>query len=193
MPVLSKDALAPFAGLASGSPSDNVLVEHHLALEAKEHGVIHGIFPLMVGQTRSDPQRGEHHVDFFKAGGVPAAPEVVVRRASAVVTGYLERKLKAKPCYASVTVKRIFDMILTYQGHIMQGADDAAEDLAVSEIAAAATAALGRRSSASSAPAQRWPMLWSRAPRALVRQLHVTPTESPEPAEKTDEASQKHV
>ena len=52
VPFLSKDALEPFAGLARGSPCDNVLLELRMALMLKQLGDIRAIFPIFVGDVK---------------------------------------------------------------------------------------------------------------------------------------------
>eukprot|EP01030_Chromulinospumella_sphaerica_P034287 gene34287-biopygen5045 len=50
VPFLSKNALANFSTLETSTPKcDNVLLEHRLALELKEMGLIESIFPIVLG------------------------------------------------------------------------------------------------------------------------------------------------
>ena len=51
VPVLSRPALQAFSTLDEGSGCDNFLLEHALALELKERGVVWGITPLLVGEA----------------------------------------------------------------------------------------------------------------------------------------------
>ena len=58
VPVLSKDALAPFLLLDGASRCDNVLLEFRLALELKARGVLKAIFPIFVGDRLRWPRLG---------------------------------------------------------------------------------------------------------------------------------------
>eukprot|EP01030_Chromulinospumella_sphaerica_P034420 gene34420-biopygen14413 len=49
VPVLSRKGLSNFSALTASSPCDNVLLEHRLALELREMGLIEGIFPIVMG------------------------------------------------------------------------------------------------------------------------------------------------
>ena len=55
--VLSKKALGNFEKLEKGSPPlrhDNVLLEHHLALELLKRDMLHKVFPLVLADSVSE-------------------------------------------------------------------------------------------------------------------------------------------
>jgi len=105
VPVISKAALAPFASLTPESRCDNVLLEHQLALELKMRGKLHCIFPVFVGVLEHHGELGEIYGDFFKGGGIPNCPEVIVGSVEAKLKEHLFRKEKGVPQLPDATRK----------------------------------------------------------------------------------------
>ena len=76
VPILSKDALAPFAQLQEGSQCDNVCLEHRIALALVELGHLPRIFPILVGEAEQHATLGSLYGNFFSGGGKPDCPQV---------------------------------------------------------------------------------------------------------------------
>ena len=141
VPFLSRAALAPFSKLKAGSRCDNVFLEYRLALELKARGVLSRIFPVFIGEIEEVGSLGEGYGDFFRGGGMPAAPELWVKAVEAKVTEHLERASQGITLLpkGQCTVKRTLGSICEHQGEFLRGAPrrDAMEKVV------AALAALG--------------------------------------------------
>jgi len=140
VPILSKDALAPFADLTPSSACDNFLLEHRLALELEHHDADHGrlVLPILRGELAELGTLGECYGDFFKDEGVPACPEVVVDTVESKLAEHLERAGKGAVRGAPKTVKESLVKILGHQGVFVKGPRIDAVDGAVKEIVRAA-------------------------------------------------------
>ena len=159
IPVLSKGALANFSSLNADSPCDNVLLEHMLALEQKERGLMKAIFPVFVGQI--DPSTNEYG-NFFRNNGIPGcSSELNVTAIDAKAQEHLERKhgdntLKV----TNRTPKGVLNQLCRHQGDFVQGDRDEAlnrialailamnKDVAAGKVIAVATEGGGSKSDA---------------------------------------------
>ena len=131
VPVLSRDGLAAFAKLKADSPSDNVLLEHRLALELLERKKIDRIAPLLVCAR-----------DFFKEGGKPIFEDgsEAVEAVEAKVAAHLERLelgLPQVPPYLRGP-KATLNALLVHQGESLRGDGRMAMRAAVSFVAESA-------------------------------------------------------
>ena len=61
MPILSRNAInhpkrdnQNFSKLTDISPCDNLLMEHRLALELKENGLLEKIYPVLIGDLNDE-------------------------------------------------------------------------------------------------------------------------------------------
>ena len=106
VPFLSKAALASFASLSADSRCDNVLLEYRLALELKARGELRGIFPVFVGDLKDIESLGMCFGDFFKGGGAPKCPDVVVASVEAKAIEHLQSAGKPPPA-ATMTVAEV--------------------------------------------------------------------------------------
>ena len=75
-----------FSKLLETSACDNVLLEHQLALELREMGMLEFIYPMFIGEKNS------HGVyEPFDWGCYGALPDLVVESVLDKLTGHLER------------------------------------------------------------------------------------------------------
>jgi len=132
--VLSKAGLAPFAQLTAASACDNVLLEYQLALELHKRGDLRAIYPVLVGELKHlGDEFGDLYSDFFKSGGVPACPDVVVKAVEDKVAEHLERLGKGA-LSTERTVKATLDAITQFQAVKLSGNRAEATDKVVAEI-----------------------------------------------------------
>ena len=75
-----------FSQLTAASACDNVLLEHQLALELREMGMLEFIYPVFIGERNSD---GIH--DPFDWSCYGSLPDVVVSSVLEKLTGHLDR------------------------------------------------------------------------------------------------------
>ena len=105
--------------LAEDSRCDNVLLEHHLALELNKLNNT-AIMPLFVGDKDDSGQ----YTHFFQTGCMPKLQEgVVVRQISEKVEGYLEHNAGVAPemMPKRQSVKDVMDSVTQFQGCFLQG------------------------------------------------------------------------
>jgi hypothetical protein len=134
VPVLSKASLAPFAQLTAASACDNVLLEYQLALELHKRGDLRAIYPVLVGELKHlGDEFGDLYSDFFKSGGVPACPDVVVKAVEDKVAEHLERLGKGA-LSAARTVKATLNALTKFQGVKLLGTRAEATDKVIAEI-----------------------------------------------------------
>ena len=136
VPVLSKQALAPFEHLKTDSGCDNVLLEYQMALDLKKRRDLLSIFPVLVGEPREDRALGMLHDDFYAGGGKPNCPETVVEQVETKLAGHLGRLGKGSPVLPTSdrNVKRTLERILEHQGVLLKGIRADATDHVVAEI-----------------------------------------------------------
>ena len=132
VPILSKEALAPFAQLQQGSPCDNVCLEYLIALGLADQGRLKRIFPILVGEPEEHASLGQLYGNFFQDGGVPGCPSVVVDSIIGKATEHMARA-GLEPA-SQLTVKDILDNVLTHQGFALTGVQNQAVDNAVREV-----------------------------------------------------------
>ena len=137
--VLSKEAInsalprgSNFANLVDSSPVDNVLLEYNLALEFREAGLLDKIFPLMVGEK--DVSTGIYD-NFFACGAKPNAPEIAVCSVEDKLCHHMDLQGLGSPCIPNRTIASTLRDILACQGAFIEGAGDAAFEIAASSIA----------------------------------------------------------
>lgn len=162
IPVLSKGALANFSSLTADSSCDNVLLEHALALEQRERGIIKAIFPVFVGEV--EPTTGQHG-NFFRDHGIPGCSrEAAVTAVDAKVREHLERKHRDNTLMVTNrTPKGVLDQLCRCQGDFVQGDHEEAldrialailamnKDVAAGKVIAVATEGGGSKDDAPSA------------------------------------------
>ena len=91
--LISKNAIGhptnakqSFSQLTESSACDNVLLEHQLALELREMGMLEFIYPVFIGERNRD---GIH--DPFDWSCYGSLPDVVVSYVLEKLTGHLDR------------------------------------------------------------------------------------------------------
>ena len=144
VPVLSRAALTPFAGLMESSRCDNVLLEHRLALELLERGNLLRVYPVLVGSaappklSRGNPTMRRINADFFAEGGLPECTEnAPIASVEDKVLEHLTRKGHdaVRLTGADASPKRVLRMITAHQGGFIRGSVEAALDKVVGDIA----------------------------------------------------------
>lgn len=114
VPLLSPDGLERFATLEAESKCDNVLLEHRLALEGRELGLVERIFPLCI-------QEWPNTASFSDASVLEVEDKLRV---------HLETSGHGTPLLDScMCVKEIAGELMAAQGHLMKSFED--EDLDV--------------------------------------------------------------
>ena len=122
LPLLSKDAIKNFPTLTANSNCDNVLLEHHLALELRSRGLIEFILPVMIGDITST--EGEAvYANYFSSKCHPnlANANVVVESVKEKCIQHLERQSLGSPLLSNMTVKSIMGEITSNQGCFIEG------------------------------------------------------------------------
>ena len=129
LPLFSRDAInhplkqnQNFMKLQSSSPCDNVLLEHQLALEFKERGLIANIYPVLIGQVKIED--GETiHSRFTRDGSAPAFmdPEVFVESVNKAVVQHLDRLALGTPLLPELSVAETYRKMMKYQAFYLEG------------------------------------------------------------------------
>jgi hypothetical protein len=121
-----------FPALTPTSPCDNVLLEHRLALDLVESGMIDKIYPILIG----DDDNGMYK-NYFASGCCPnlaSVADVVVASVEDKLHHHLEGAGLGSPMLPPMTVKKVFDAITINQGKLVQGPKDRLFVDAVSQI-----------------------------------------------------------
>ena len=120
-----------FSKLTAESACDNVLLEHRLALELKDLGLIEYVFPVMIGRAVNE---GTVYDNFFQGGGSPKAPDVSVASVEAELRKHMNSQGLGSPLTETKTVASIISSILSYQGALVQGERDASLSAAAASV-----------------------------------------------------------
>jgi len=149
VPLLSRDAInhptvdwQNFSKLTAGARQDNVFLEHRLAIELQELGLIEKVFPVFIGDCDAASRRYSH---YFRSGCHPAAlPDVAVAAVEEKLVHHLEAQALGTPLRADRTVSSVVAAVTTCQGAFIEGDGDeafrAAADVIVAMVADTATA-----------------------------------------------------
>jgi hypothetical protein len=141
MPILSRAAIhnpnsdrSNFVELRQNSPCDNVLLEHRLALEFKQHGLLEFIYPVLIGD--SDETTGEYS-NYFADGSHPRlqGPPSVVESVEQALHALLETNACGTPLRPRLSVAETLSEILVNQGGFVEGQLQEAVDKITSSIA----------------------------------------------------------
>lgn len=127
LPIISRGAVnhpssprQSFGTLVSDSPCDNVFLEHRLALELRERGLIEKIFPLFFGDQNSE---GTYSKYTF-SGDYPCHPicsETIIESVECKVRTNLDKQGQGMPFFESQTVQEVMTEITCYQGAFIEG------------------------------------------------------------------------
>ena len=107
--------------LTSDSPCDNVLLEHRLALELRERGLIERIFPIMIGDFSSINQT---YSNYFASGCHPTFPKVasiIVASVEAELCENLGQLCLGSPLLNQMSITIITSKIVENQGSFIEG------------------------------------------------------------------------
>jgi hypothetical protein len=116
-----------FEALVETSNCDNVLLEHRLALELQERGLIERIFPIFISDV--DAITGEYG-DYFLQNCHPrlaASSSVAVASVEAKLQEHLERQGLGLPFRDTMSVKQVLDGVCISQGGKVFGGSLVAE------------------------------------------------------------------
>ena len=123
LPILSREAINSstiekqnFSLLARSSSCDNVLLEHRLALELIERGILATIYPVLVGDIVKDGEK-DLYTDYFSSGCHPNCTNfVVVDAVENTLQDQLNRLCFGTPLLDAMTVPLILESIVRNQG-----------------------------------------------------------------------------
>jgi serine/threonine protein kinase/Leucine-rich repeat (LRR) protein len=144
MPVLSRGAInnpndprANFSTLTKESPCDNVLLEHWLSLELLNRGLVEKIYPVMVGDYVTDPERkGQFTYDNYFAGGShpKLSGDVVVESVQNELEDTLTGMGLGSIIQEDMSVSMIVKSILESQGSFIWGEMDKCLDKIADDV-----------------------------------------------------------
>jgi len=120
VPIVSRAAIkSQFESLVESSDCDNVLLEHRLALELAQRGLVVRIFPLMIGDVDAATGAYSH---YFRSGCAPSpAASCVVASVEKKLVEHLERQALGVPLRVGASVKSVIDEIFINLGGFVQG------------------------------------------------------------------------
>ena len=121
-----------------------MLLEHRLALELCERGVVVSIYPVLIGDLVAD-NGTEVFTDYFLTGCHPTCTNnVVVESVENMLQDHLNRLCFGTPLLDNMTVPVILDSIVRNQGCLVEGQADRAFDPIVEDIVAIAREKRGK-------------------------------------------------
>eukprot|EP01030_Chromulinospumella_sphaerica_P034303 gene34303-biopygen7317 len=116
VPFLSKQGLSNFSTLKATSPCDNVFLEHRLALELKESGLIEAIFPIVMGDEVAGSQRKIDWSTIF-----PVVSDVSVSSVELNTCHHLQNHALGSPFHPDRTVFSVLSEMKKMQGALIDG------------------------------------------------------------------------
>ena len=133
--LISEDAVAHptndrscFNRLTATSICDNVLLEHQLALELEELGMLEYIYPVMIGK------RNGRVYDRFNSSCYGTLPDVSVQDVQKKLTEHMSRQALGAPLQFDRTVKATVKGIHAHQGGFIEGEYNDSLGLVVEKI-----------------------------------------------------------
>ena len=129
VPLLSRDAInhpdkawQNFTKLTLDSKCDNVLLEHRLAVELRQLGLIEKIFPVFIGDM--DPTTSEY-THYFSSGCHPSSlPTFSVISIEEKLRYHMENQALGTPLVPDRTVASVVEVITACQGSFIVGSAD---------------------------------------------------------------------
>jgi TIR domain/Protein kinase domain len=132
LPLISRNSInhpsvlwQNFARLTETSKCDNVLLEYRLALELVSRGLLEAVYPVMIGDIATDATAGvETIISYFRSDCPPdlsSVAKVVVQSVDEKLFEHLTRQGLGTPLMDRMPVKAIFDTLMGYQGHVVEG------------------------------------------------------------------------
>jgi hypothetical protein len=151
MPILSRNAINDpdkssqnFAQLEETSRCDNVLLEHLLAVELQQRGLIERIYPVMIGDRIIDRDNNNaslvtyRYTNYFATGCHPSLPKetesVIVRAVDDQLRAHLDRLCLGTPLLENMTVTRILNMLTKNQGKLVEGPEASAFESILADV-----------------------------------------------------------
>lgn len=127
LPLLSRKAInhtsnkfSNFATLTNTSHCDNVLLEHNLALELRNRGLLDFIYPVFIGDLKAG-EDGDVYGNYFADGCHPSPNNAVVSAVVDRVIMHLKRQSLGSPLLGEMSVRQILDAITGNQGFFLEG------------------------------------------------------------------------
>ena len=127
LPIISRGAVnhptsprQSFEVLSNDSPCDNVFLEHRLALELRERGLVEKIFPLFFGDLNEEGMYSRYSF----SGNYPCHPvctDAVIESVEAKVRTNLDKQGQGMPFFESQTVMEVMTELTCYQGAFIEG------------------------------------------------------------------------
>jgi hypothetical protein len=141
LPILSREAINSssvekqnFTLLSRSSNCDNVLLEHRLALELIERGILESIYPVLVGDIVTDSGK-DVYTDYFLTDCHPKCTNhVVVDSVESSLQDHLNRLCFGTPLLEDMTVALVLDQIVKNQGCLVEGPADKAFETAIDDV-----------------------------------------------------------
>ena len=129
VPLLSRDAInhpdkdwQNFSKLTADSKCDNVFLEHRLAVELQELGLIEKIFPMFIGNLDASTSEYSH---YFGSGCHPSLPDTAIKSVEEKLRHHMESQALGTPLVPDRTVKSVVDAITACQGAFIVGPAEA--------------------------------------------------------------------
>ena len=110
-----------FSTLTALSACDNVLLEHRLAIELRERGMIERIYPIMIGDYVDSTQS---YTNYFASGCHPdlaTLSDVVVGSVEAELLVHLDKESLGSPCLDVLSIADIVNKMTENQGCLIEG------------------------------------------------------------------------
>eukprot|EP01030_Chromulinospumella_sphaerica_P034340 gene34340-biopygen9396 len=126
VPLLSRNGLSNFSTLDDASkPCDNVLLEHRLALELKEMGLVEGIFPIVMGEQVKNEEMDSVEVPTQMAINwktlYPVCHDVCVEAVEAGTCTHLANQALGTPLHPNRSVLSVLTEMKKMQGALIDG------------------------------------------------------------------------
>lgn len=142
LPILSRPAInhptedrQSFAKLTENSPCDNCLLEHHLAVELLERGLVEKIYPVMLGDDNYHGASAGSGAagNYFSDGCHPKlVGKVIVSAEVEKLEAQLERLCLGSPLLQDkMSVADVLGIVIAMQGKVVKGV---LEDTGILEI-----------------------------------------------------------
>ena len=146
VPLLSRDAInhptkdwQNFSKLTVDSKCDNVFLEHRLAIELQELGMIEKVFPIFIGDLDFTT---DEYSDYFGSGCHPKLPDVSIVAVEEKLRHHMENQALGTPLVPDRTVVSVVTAITSCQGAFIRGESHATFQAAADSIANMVTAVL---------------------------------------------------
>jgi len=143
VPILSLDAIhhpeiawQNFANLRPDSKVDNVFLEHRLALELRNLKLIEKIYPVMVGEViEKDETTGEVVYGRYRCPAESPPANAAVDSVESKIREHMSRQAIGAPMHDSMTVRDVYQTIMTNQGGFVSGKEQEAFESIADAIA----------------------------------------------------------